>query len=75
MRHKVEMTLNAETAERFQEIATRLASLGDDGMLAATVLLRIVESYERAAVEASPINRRREPQRRKRRVGGRSRFL
>jgi hypothetical protein len=47
------MTLNAETAERFQEVATRLVGLGEDGLFAATVLLRIVESYERAAVEAS----------------------
>lgn len=47
MKFKVEMTLNAETAERFQEVATRLVGLGDDGIFAATVLLRIVESYER----------------------------
>jgi hypothetical protein len=53
MKLKVDMTLNAETAERFQEVATRLVGLGDDGIFAATVLLRIVESYERAAVEAS----------------------
>jgi hypothetical protein len=52
MKLKVEMTLNAETAERFQEVATHLVGLGDDGIFAATVLLRIVESYERAAVEA-----------------------
>jgi hypothetical protein len=50
---KVDMTLNAETAKRFKETAKRLAGLGDDGLLAAAVLLRIAENYERAAVEAS----------------------
>jgi hypothetical protein len=43
MRLKVEMTLNAATAQRFKETAERLTNmnLGDDGMLAAVVLLRI----------------------------------
>ena len=53
MKLKVDMTLNAETAQRFKETAKRLARHGDDGLLAATVLLRIVESYERAELEES----------------------
>jgi hypothetical protein len=48
MKLKVEMTLTAETAERFKETAKRLAGLGDDGLLAARVLFHIAESYERA---------------------------
>jgi len=48
---KVEMTLNAATALRFKETAERLGNLdlGDDGLLAATVLMRIAQSYEREA--------------------------
>jgi hypothetical protein len=55
MRLNVEMTLTAATAQRFRETAERLSSmnLGDDGLLAATVLLRIAKSYERAADVAS----------------------
>jgi hypothetical protein len=55
VRLKVEMTLNAATALRFKETAERLANLdlGDDGLLAATVLLRIAQSYEREANIAS----------------------
>jgi hypothetical protein len=53
MKLKIEMTLTAETAQRFRETGERLTSLGDDGLLAAIVLLRIVESYERAVTEAS----------------------
>jgi hypothetical protein len=55
MRLKVEMTLNAATAQRFRETAERLSnmSLGDDGMLAAVVLTRIVQSYEREAKAAN----------------------
>jgi hypothetical protein len=55
MRLNVEMTLTAATAQRFRETAERLANLnlGDDGLLAATVLLRIAQSYERAANAAS----------------------
>ena len=51
MRLKVEMTLNAATAQRFKEVAERLASmnLGDDALLAAAVLLRISKSYEQAS--------------------------
>jgi hypothetical protein len=43
------------TAQRFKETVERLANLklGDDGLLAATVLLRIAQSYERAASVAS----------------------
>jgi hypothetical protein len=52
---KVEMTLNAETAQRFKETAARLANTGDDGLLASAVLFRIADDYERAAVEASQI--------------------
>jgi hypothetical protein len=53
MKLKVEMTLTAETAQRFRETGERLAAmrLGDDGMLAAVVLMRIAANYERA-VEA-----------------------
>jgi hypothetical protein len=49
----IEMTLSAETAQRFKEAAKRLAvmDIGDDGMLAALVLERIAADYERA-VEA-----------------------
>ncbi len=45
------MTLNANTARRFRETAERLANmkLGDDGLLAAAILLRIADNYERAA--------------------------
>ncbi|MGJ0508464.1 MAG: hypothetical protein ACR652_15355 [Methylocystis sp.] len=50
MKLKVEMTLTAETAQKLQETAERLVGmdLGEDGILAAVVLLRIVASYERA---------------------------
>jgi hypothetical protein len=49
MKLKIEMTLTAETAQRFRETGERLAamSLGDDGMLAAVVLMRIAADYER----------------------------
>jgi len=55
MRLKVEMTLNAATAKRFRETAERLTHLnaGDDGLLAAVVLLRIADSYDRAAKAAN----------------------
>jgi hypothetical protein len=55
VRLKVDMTLNSGTAQRFREAAERLANmnLGDDGLLAAAVLLRIAESYEGAASLAS----------------------
>ena len=51
MRLNVGMTLNADTAQRFKETAERLAAmdLGDDGLLAAPVLMRIADNYERAA--------------------------
>ncbi len=51
MRLTIEMTLNANTAQRFKETAERLANmdLGDDGLLAIAVLLRIADNYERAA--------------------------
>jgi hypothetical protein len=57
MRLKVEMTLNAATAKRFRETAERLTHLnaGDDGLLAAVVLLRIADSYDRAAKAANPL--------------------
>ncbi len=47
----IEMTLNANTAQRFKETAVRLANmnLGEDGLLAVAVLLRIADNYERAA--------------------------
>ncbi|CAJ0872805.1 hypothetical protein AMST5_02451 [freshwater sediment metagenome] len=50
MKLKVEMTLTAETAKRLQETGERLAvmNLGDDGMLAAAILMRIAADYERA---------------------------
>jgi hypothetical protein len=49
------MTLNANTAQRFRETAERLAAMdaGDDVLLAAAVLLRIADSYGRAANAAS----------------------
>lgn len=54
MRLTVEMTLNAETAQRLRQTAERLTqmNLGDDGLVAATVLLRIAANYERAAKDA-----------------------
>jgi len=50
MRLNVEMTLNAETAQRLRETAERLAAmnLGDDGLIAATVLMRIAKNYQTA---------------------------
>jgi hypothetical protein len=56
MRLNVEMTLNSATAQRFKETAERLSNMniGDDGLLAAVVLMRIAESYER---EAKAVNR------------------
>ncbi len=55
MRLTVEMTLTANTAKRLKETAERLAAhgLGDDGLLAAAILMRIATSYERAARERS----------------------
>ncbi len=55
MRLTVEMTLNANTAQRFKETAERLANmnLGEDGLLAAAALLRIAANYERAAKAVS----------------------
>jgi hypothetical protein len=50
MKLRVEMTLTAETAQRLKETGERIAAmnLGDDGMLAAAILMRIAEDYERA---------------------------
>jgi hypothetical protein len=50
MRLNVEMTLNAESAQRLRETAERLAAmnLGDDGLIAATVLMRIAKNYQTA---------------------------
>jgi vacuolar-type H+-ATPase catalytic subunit A/Vma1 len=55
----VEMTLTADTAQRLKETAERLAgmNLGDDGLLAAAILMRIATNYERAcqaSVKLSP---------------------
>ncbi len=49
MKLKVEMTLTAETAKKLQETGERLAvmNLGEDGMLAAAILMRIAADYER----------------------------
>jgi hypothetical protein len=54
MRLNVGMTLNANSAQRFREAAKRLTDMdiGEDGLLAAAVLLRIADSYERAATSA-----------------------
>ncbi|MGJ0509535.1 MAG: hypothetical protein ACR652_20920 [Methylocystis sp.] len=54
MKLKVEMTLTAETAQKLQLTAEGLVGmdLGEDGILAAMVLLRIVVSYERARATA-----------------------
>jgi hypothetical protein len=48
------MTLTADTAKMLKETGERLAAmnLGDDGLIAATVLMRIAADYERA-VEAA----------------------
>jgi hypothetical protein len=53
MKLKVEMTLTAETAKRLQETGERLAAmnLGDDGLLAAAILMRIAANYDRARQE------------------------
>jgi hypothetical protein len=50
MRLNVEMTLNAGTAQRLRETAERLAAmnLGEDGLIAATVLMRIAKNYQTA---------------------------
>ncbi len=55
LRLTIEMTLNANTAQRFKETAERLANmnLGEDGLLAVAVLLRIAANYERAAKTVS----------------------
>jgi hypothetical protein len=54
MKLKVEMTLTDETAQKLKETGERLAvlNLGDDGLLAAAVLMRIAANYERARKEA-----------------------
>lgn len=53
MKLKVEMTLTAETAQLLKETGERLAalSLGEDGMLAAAILMRIAANYERELEE------------------------
>jgi hypothetical protein len=50
MKLKVEMTLTSETAQKLKETGERLAAmdLGEDGLLAAAVLMRIAANYERA---------------------------
>jgi hypothetical protein len=50
MKLKIEMTLTAEAAKRLKETGERLAvmNLGDDGLLAAVILMRIAADYERA---------------------------
>jgi hypothetical protein len=50
MELKVEITLTAETAQRLKETGQRLAALnlGDDGLLVASILMRIAADYERA---------------------------
>jgi hypothetical protein len=49
MKLKVEITLTTETAQRLKEMGERLAvmNLGDDGLLAASILMRIAADYER----------------------------
>ena len=58
MKLKVEMTLTADTTQRFRLAAERLAdmNLDRDGVLAAVVLLRISQNYERIAKEATLSN-------------------
>jgi hypothetical protein len=58
MKLNVEMTLNAETARQLRETAERLAKaeLGTDGLLAATVLMRIARNYEIAVEKALAAN-------------------
>jgi hypothetical protein len=55
MELKVEITLTAETAQRLKETGQRLAALnlGDDGLLVASILMRIAADYERARREKS----------------------
>ncbi|WP_363348855.1 hypothetical protein [Methylocystis echinoides] len=57
MKLTVEMKLTAETAERLKETAERLAgmNLGDDGLLAAAILMRIATNYERAREAAGVV--------------------
>jgi hypothetical protein len=61
MKLKVEMTLTGETAQKLKETGERLAvmNLGDDGLLAAAILMRIAADYERArqakAAETIPL--------------------
>ncbi len=64
MRLAVEMTLNQETAQKLNETAERLAAmdLGNDGLLAASVLLRIVRNYEAAAAKILASDQRNESQ-------------
>jgi hypothetical protein len=55
MRLNVEMTLSAETAQRFRDVAERLghSDHDEDGLFAAAILLRIADSYDRAAAGQS----------------------
>jgi hypothetical protein len=57
MRLKIDMTLTAATAQRFRETAERLANmnLGDDSLLAATVLERIATSYDAAVIKTKMV--------------------
>jgi hypothetical protein len=57
MKLKVEMTLTGETAQKLKETGERLAAmdLGDDGMLAAVVLMRIAANYERERQEKAGV--------------------
>jgi hypothetical protein len=50
MKLRVEITLTAETAQRLKETGERIAAmnLGDDGMFAGAILMRIAADYERA---------------------------
>ncbi len=63
MKLKVEMTLTAETAKKLRETGERLAvmNLGEDGMLAAAILMRIAADYERVrqakAAETIPLEK------------------
>jgi hypothetical protein len=54
----VEMTLNAQTARQLRETAERLleTEAGDDGLLAATVLMRIARNYEIGVEKALAAN-------------------
>jgi hypothetical protein len=63
MRLKIDMTLTAKAAGQFKETSERLLALdlGDDGTLAALVLMRIALSYEAAVIHANISQKEKPP--------------